>query len=140
MVKILELYPRVHIAKHTENELKFAAYSNAFNNDLLLRDMSFTPDSGFTIIPYHFQRPELNNTVWEHFKSTPECSLTYLVHGLGIDLEYLWQTYVLYSPLHESGQRLMKDEGVTCLARPQELFFGVVERDLYKGPRFRRID
>ncbi len=140
MVKIFELYPRVHIAKHTENELKFAVYSNAINNDLLLRDILFAADPSFTIIPCHFQRPEITNTIWEHFKSTPECPLTYLVHGLGIDLEYLRQKYVLYSPLYESGQQLIKKQGVTCLARPQELFFGAVERDIYKGLRFRRID
>jgi len=33
----------------------------------------------------------------------------------------------------------MKEQGAGCLARPEEMFFSDVERDGYKGPRFRRI-
>lgn len=139
MISILEFYPVVYIAKHTENEQKFAVYSNVLNNDLLLRDVLLAADQRFTIIPGSFKRPELTNTVWEHFKSTSKHKMTYVVHGLGMDLDNLGQKYVLYSPRYESGKQQMKYEGVSCLARPQEMFFSNVERDGYNGPRFRRI-
>jgi len=98
MITIKELYPVVHIAQHTENQQKFAVYSDTRNNNLLLRDVLLAVDVGFTIIPVHFQLPELTNTIWEHFKSTPERPMTYEVHGLGVDLDNLKQKYVLYFP------------------------------------------
>lgn len=140
MITIKELYPVVHIAKHTENQQRFVVYSDTRNNNLLLRDVLLAVDDQRTsIIPVSFQAPDLISTIWEHFKSTPEQPMTYEVHGLGVDLDNLKQKYVLYFPLYERGQQLMKEQGASCLARPEEMFFSDVERDGYKGPRFRRI-
>ena len=106
---------------------------------MLLRDVLLAVDDRFTIVPVSFQASELTNTVWGHFKSTSEHQMIYQVHGLGVDLDDLRQKYVLYSPLYERGQQLLREQGASCLARQEEMFFSEVERGEYKGPRFRRI-
>ena len=137
-ILIKEFYLPAGRAKHTEQEKVFQIYSDIRNNDLLLCDLQMEIDRECIIIPAHFQKPELTNTIWEHFKSAPKHLMMYLVHGLGIDLDHL-ERFVLYSPRYESGQQQMWNEGVTCLVRPEEMFFSEVIRDGYKGPRFRRI-
>ncbi len=137
-ILLTELYLPVHRAKHSEEGRKFDVYVNSKTHDLLLVDI-FLFDRQLMIVPAHFQRDDLTNTFWEHFKSTSEHPMTYLVHGLGIDLEDLEQKYVIYSPQYESGKQSMKEQRVTCLARPEEMFFSGVNRDGYSGPRFRRI-
>ncbi len=139
MVTIKELFPVVHMAQHTENQQRFAVYSDIRNGNMLLRDVLLAVDDRFTIVPVSFQASELTNTVWGHFKSTSEHQMIYQVHGLGVDLDDLRQKYVLYSPLYERGQQLLREQGASCLARPEEMFFSEVERGEYKGPRFRRI-
>ena len=131
--------------QHTEQKQKFQVFINTLTSDFLLLDVTAyylgltIPPSQRVSIPTRFQVAELTNTLWEHFKSTPEHPMTYEVLGLGIDLDNLKHKYVLYSPRYQSGFELMKKQGVTCLARPEQMFFGEVERDGYKGRRFRPI-
>ena len=144
MVVLTKRYQIMHIAQHTEEEQKFVVYASPSSKDLLLHDLSlretlltFSPET--TILPVHFQLPEIIDTVWEHFKSKPEDRMTYLVHGFGVNLRNLSQEFVLYSPQYPRGQQLLQGQLATCLARPKEMFFSQVERDGYQGPRFRKI-
>jgi len=126
------------LAKHTEEERQFVVYPYR-KGDFLLRDVRLPQDHRMvTVIPPRYKHPEIYaNTVWEHFKSTPENPMTYLVHGRGIDLSDATR-YVLYSPQYQRGRELMLEQQVDCLARPEEMFFSGVSRDGYNGPRFRK--
>ena len=125
-------------AKHTEEDLRFQVYPYR-TGDLLLCDI-YSEHQGekVMVIPPRILHLELANTIWEHFKSTSEHPMTYEVLGLGIDLDSS-ERYVLYSPQYEEGRKMLREQGVSCLARPEEMFFSEVERDEYKGPRFRKI-
>lgn len=125
-------------AKHSERDKIFQIYSDTRNGDLLLCGLRVEIDRELVIIPAHFQRADLTNTVWEHFKSTAEHPMTYLVHGLGVSLDS-FERYVLYSPQYESGQKLLWEQWADCLARPEGMFFSQIERDGYKGLRFKMI-
>ncbi|GEM_PF-4224655 len=125
------------LAKHTEEERQFVVHHYK-DGDFLLRDIFLPNDQRIFVISTRLQLPNITNTTWEHFKSTPEQPMTYVVHGLGIDLIDA-KEYVLYSPQYQGGQKLMLEQQVDCLARPREMFFSGVSRDGYNGPRFRRI-
>lgn len=121
----------IHRAQHTEDSgKKFVVYTG-----FLLRVMGLeSPTTTFSN-----EQPEgLVGSIWEHFKSKPENLMTYEIQGIGIDVD-TGDKYVLYSPLYESGQSLMRNNDVTCLARPEEMFFSDVEKDEYRGPRFRKL-
>ncbi|MEK6940197.1 MAG: DUF1653 domain-containing protein [Nanoarchaeota archaeon] len=152
-VLIGDLYRPIGRAKHTEEERIIQMYYNNKTGDILLQDVlidgllprrwagadkqrNTVLDTIF--IPPPFQKTELLLTRWENFKSTSEHPMTYIMHGIGVDINRL-ERFVLYSPRYESGQQLLREQGVKCLARPEEMFFSDVERDGYKGPRFRRI-
>ena len=137
-VTIKESYLPIGRAKHSEEEKVFQIYSDMGSNDLLLCDIKLGIDRDQVIIPAHFQRADLIQSIWEHFKSTAEDPMTYLVQGLATDLDTLAR-FVLYYPLYERGEKLLQQQGVGALARPEEMFFSGVSREGYNGPRFRRI-
>ena len=124
-----------YVAKHTEQERRYILSNH--DGDFLLRDINLT-NQRIVIIPPHFQRPEITITLWEHFKSTIEQPMTYLVRGLAVDVDRL-ERFVLYFPLYEQGRKLLQQQEVDFLVRPEEMFFSGVCRDGYNGPRFRRI-
>lgn len=127
-------------AVHTEKDIRFQIYPYG-TGDLLLRDIdSEHHGERVLVIPSRSSSssPELANTVWEHFKSKLHDPMTYLVHGWGIDLDSS-ERYVVYSPLYERGQQRLREQGVSCMVRPEDMFFSQVDRDGYKGLRFRRI-
>lgn len=136
-VLITQLYTPIHLAKHSEQEdKKFIVYD--YNGDFLLRDQKLDLERKIITIPPRFQQPEITNTIWEHFKSTTKEPMTYQVYGLGMDLDR-FERFVLYVPLYQNGQKRLEVEGANCLARPEKMFFSEVERDGYKGKRFRQI-
>jgi len=154
-VRLEDIYEYKGKAKHTEEERIFQIYFHTDTRAIVLRDFMIgdslaqsrdrqpherylTNEFVEAIIPSHPQATALAYTVWEHFKSTPEDLMTYMVHGIGASIDTL-ERFVLYSPRYERGQQLLREQGVTCLARPEEMFFSEIERDGYKGPRFRRI-
>lgn len=130
-------YTVVNIAQHTEKGQKFVVYSNDTDH-FLLRALELAGTDERVEIPTNTQFSDVMDTVWEHFKSKTDHPMTYLVHGVGVNVDDLEQ-FVLYSPRYAAGKLLMKEQGVTCLARPRLMFFSEVEREEYKGPRFRRI-
>ena len=134
-------YNIVNIAQHTEKTQKFAVYSSAEPNHFWLRNLVLAGKDNLLPLP-RAQSNDLGLTVWEHYKyfsgETAE-PMTYVVHGIGVDVEYLDQ-FVLYSPTYKRGFQRMEMQGVTCLARPKEMFLGHVDKEKYKGPRFRRVE
>ena len=124
-----------YVAKHTEQERRYIISNHG--GDFLLRDITLT-NQRIVIITPRFQRPEITNTLWEHFKSTVERPMNYLVRGLAVDVDRL-ERFVLYFPLYEQGRKLLQEQDVDFLARPEEMFFSGVARDGYKGPRFRQL-
>lgn len=135
-VEVSRILIKESIAKHSELERRYVISNH--KGDYLLRDINLT-NQRIIVIPPYFQRADLTNTFWEHFKSTPEHRMTYLVRGLAVDVDR-WERLVLYFPLYESGRRLLHQQEVDFLVRPEEMFFSGVERDGYKGPRFRQIN
>jgi len=124
-----------YIAKHSERERRYLISNH--DGNYLLRDVNLT-NQRIMVIPPRFQRPEITNTFWEHFKSASEQRMTYLVRGLAVDVDR-WERLVLYFPLYEHGRQLLREQEADFLVRPEEMFFSGVSRDGYNGPRFRRI-
>ncbi len=138
-VRLLNKYDYIGKAKHTEEERILDMYKTE-SGAILLQDYmvdGFLVRSKQVLLPPH-SHSELAFTIWEHFKSTPDEPKLYTMHGIGTDI-YRLERLVLYTPRYESGLQRMREQGVSCLARPEAMFFSEVERDGYKGPRFKRI-
>ena len=136
-------YTIVDIAKHTERDEKYAVClpeeDFSFAPDFILRDLDkVMGDSPASMgESAHTGQSMLMDRRFEHWKSKPHDKKLYLVSGVGMDK--VAERYVLYAPLYERGKVRMDADDVSCLARPFDNFFELVNRDGYRGSRFRRV-